>query len=95
MIGEINYILNVMKEYFQQLLDSNQNIGSDTSNTHRNRSEGEKCEMEEVQEYMEIKKKSTWEWCYTIQIIDGGRRGNVNNSASNTDPGMGGRKQTR
>jgi len=57
MTGEINYILNVLQEYFQELFDSNQNIGSDTNNTHRNRSEGEKCEMEppnleEVQEYM-------------------------------------------
>jgi hypothetical protein len=61
MTGEIKYILNVLKEYFQELLDSNQNIGSDTSNTHRKRSEGEKCEMElpnleEVQEYMESQK---------------------------------------
>jgi len=71
MTREINYILNVVKEYFQQLLDSNQNIDSDSSNTHRNRSEEEKCEMEppnleEVQEYIESQKKRTRKWCYTI-----------------------------
>jgi hypothetical protein len=57
----INYTLNVLKEYFQPLLDSNQNIDSDSSNTHRNRSEEDKCEMEspnldEVQEYIKSKK---------------------------------------
>jgi hypothetical protein len=57
-ISEINDILNALKEYSQQLLDPNQNIDSDNSNTHRNRSDGKECEMEsatlgEVQEYME------------------------------------------
>lgn len=60
---EINYILNVLKDisssYFTQMRTLIQI--SDTSNTHRDRSEGKKCEMEprnlgEAQEYMESQK---------------------------------------
>jgi hypothetical protein len=57
-ISERNDILNVWKEYFQQLLKPNQNIDPDNSNIHRNRPVGEERDIEpptveEVEEVME------------------------------------------